>query len=201
MQVADRKVTLAVIFSEFIVLLSLASLTCAQEPHQNRTMLDVVNPPHDYFAVSTSTPTIQDYLRHVESFHVNKIQERFRQGDVNLARGDIKYTLDRFPNHPKALMLAGMGARLTKSPAFATAYYEKALKLYPQHALTHAQYGLYLVDIGQTAKGIAKLQYAVEMDPKLAVAHAWLAKAYAKSGNTELARQVAERATTLGYKK
>jgi Tfp pilus assembly protein PilF len=197
----NGKTLATIILSGIVACLSCASVMRAQEEAQSQSTLDVVNPPHDYFMVGANTPTIQQFLRHVENFHVNKVQERARQGDINLALGDIKYALERFPNHPKALMLAGMMGVLTKSSVLAIAYYEKALKLYPQHALTHAQYGLYLVEIGQTAKGIAKLQHAIEMEPKLAVAHAWLAKAYAKNGNTELARQAAKQAAMLGYRR
>jgi Tfp pilus assembly protein PilF len=59
---------------------------------------------------------------------------------------------------------------------------------------------MYLVDIGKIDAGIQKLQKAIEIDPGLGQAHAWLAKAYYKNGNSELARQAAEKAKALGYR-
>src|SRR5262249_17285920 len=113
---------------------------------------------------------------------------------------DCKYTLDRIANHPKGLALTGMVARLTKNPSFAILYYQRALKWYPQYAITHAQYGGFLVDIGNTKAGIAELQKSIEMDPNLALGHQLLMKAYVKAGSPELARQAAERAKETGRK-
>jgi tetratricopeptide (TPR) repeat protein len=151
---------------------------------------------HDYFTADQN-PDTKHYLHLVEIAHTNKITDWVRQGRMNDAIADCKYTLDRFPNHPKGLMLVGMVAKLVKNPALAIAYYEKAIKLYPQYALTHAQYGMYLVDIGNMRAGIAKLQEATKIDPQLPQTYTWLAKAYTKSGNTELARQAALRAKEL----
>jgi predicted Zn-dependent protease len=118
---------------------------------------------------------------------------------MDAAIRDVKYTLDRFPNHPKGLMLLGVVARLTNDPSFAVNYYKRALSLFPQYAITHVQYGEYLVSVGLTNEGIGQLKRAIEIDPKLAVAYAGLAKAYAKGGNSELSRQAAKQARELGY--
>ena len=116
------------------------------------------------------------------------------------AKGELDYALGRFPNYPRALMLLGMVAKLAKEPSWPIAYYEKALKLFPQYAVTHAQYGNYLVDIKQMEPGIAKLRDAIQIDPNLVVGHVWLARAYYQAGNAELGRQAAEKARELGYK-
>jgi tetratricopeptide (TPR) repeat protein len=97
-------------------------------------------------------------------------------------------------------MLLSAVAKLTKTPSLAIPYYERALQLYPQHAITYAQYGQYLVDIGFIEAGITRLKKAIELNPNLALAYAWLAQAYSKTGNLDLARQAAERARTLGFK-
>jgi superkiller protein 3 len=91
-------------------------------------------------------------------------------------------------------------SRIRKEPSLAIPFYAKALQLYPQYAITHAQYGSYLTDIGQVEQGIVALKKAVEIDPKLALAYDWLARAYAKSGDLELSRQAAEKAKELGLK-
>jgi Tfp pilus assembly protein PilF len=108
--------------------------------------------------------------------------------------------LARFINHPQALAIAGAYALSIKNPRWAVPYFEKALSIYPQYAVTHAQFGKYLTDIGMVDKGLEKLKRAAEMDPKLVGAQVWLAAAYAKSGNADLARESAEKARSLGFK-
>jgi tetratricopeptide (TPR) repeat protein len=121
-------------------------------------------------------------------------------GKYQYAIADLIYTLDRFVNHPKALQLMGSLAELTNGPSLAIPYYQRALKLYPQYALTHAQFGVYLVDTGHINSGTAELKKAIEINPNLAIAYAWLASAYSRNGNLESARQAAERARALGYR-
>jgi tetratricopeptide (TPR) repeat protein len=160
----------------------------------------------DYF-LAIKDQQNRGYLSTVEKNHIticphnpNGIMGDISEGKFLYAFEDLRYVLDRFPNHPKALMLLGSVARLAKNISIPIFYYQKALRLYPQHAITHAQFGLYLVDIGRVESGIARLKQAIEIDPKLAVAHVWLAKAFAKNGKPGLARQAAERARALGYR-
>jgi Tfp pilus assembly protein PilF len=156
------------------------------------------NVNNDYFAPDRD----ESLLRIVEAYHLAQANfwAKFHSRDFRGAFDDLKYVLRYFPNHPKALMLMGSLSKLKKTPSLATHYYEKALKLFPQHAFTHAQLGNYLVDIGDFGTGLAKLKEAIEMDPKLALAHAYLAKAYYKIGNPQLARRAAKRARELGYR-
>lgn len=153
----------------------------------------------DYFTAKIS-PDVKELLRLVDTYHTDRVMESIKNHNMKMAMVDLEYTLTRFPNHPRALMFIGSVAKLTKNPSLAIPYYEKALKLYPQYAITHAQYGLYLLDSGNIKAGTERLKRSVALDPNLAVAHAWMAKAYLKSGNTELARQAVLRARELGYK-
>jgi tetratricopeptide (TPR) repeat protein len=176
----------------------------------------------DYFTASQN-PDLKHYLFIVENNHLlgcshngdpiitsenqkPRIDNRggtvadMKNGRFDYAKYDLNYVLERFVNHPKALMILGVFAKLTKAPLFPIPYYEKALMLYPQYALTHAQYGAYLVDIGRTDAGIAKLKKAIGMDPNLAFGHQMLVKAYLKIGNKDLARQAAERAKEISQK-
>lgn len=146
----------------------------------------------DYFA--DLEPGKRDYVRIVTYAHTDKIMGSIRKGRMDNALADCRYTLDRIPNHPKGLALVGMLARLTKNPSLAISYYRRALKLYPQYAITRAQYGGFLVDSGNAKAGIAELQKALEMDPTLTLGHKFLIQAYRKTGNPELARQAASRA-------
>ena len=83
-------------------------------------------------------------------------------------------------------------AQLLRRPDLAVVRYERALKLFPQYALTHGQYGMFLVDIGQVKMGIARLNKAVQMEPKNQTLYKMLARAYTKVGNPAKAREVIE---------
>jgi len=152
----------------------------------------------DYFVAKQSKETIQ-LLQLVDTYHTNNILPLIGKGEYGGALNDIKYTLNRFPNHPMGLILMALYARLTKGYALAPPYYDKAIRLYPQHALTHAQYGAYSVTTGSVDEGIKKLGLALEMDPQLVFAHVWLAAVYYKTGNVERARESEAKARDLGY--
>jgi predicted Zn-dependent protease len=160
----------------------------------------------DYF-IANENPDTRRMLQQVQQNHLDHswghakgvpgfiADKRYKD-----AKLDLNYTLGRFPNHPRALLLLGMVAKLANEPALPIAYYEKALALFPQYAVTRAQYGNYLVEIKQVEPGIAKLIEAIQIDPNLLAAHVWLARAYYQSGNAVLGHQEAERARELGFK-
>src|SRR5215471_6524812 len=146
----------------FCVLFCSVSIGFAQETNATSNSSQCLTPPYcsdaqrndagelinqDYFAAKQSRETIQ-LLQLVESYHTKNILPQISKGEYGGALNDIKYTLNRFPNHPLGLVLVGLYARLTKGYALAIPYYEKAIRLYPQNALTHAQYGAYMVTIG-----------------------------------------------------
>lgn len=185
----------------FLLAVVLVNLSRFIPVHAGTTPLN-----NDYF-MAEQEPRMKELLHLVEMNHINRTQFHsqgvigmIRAGQYDQSMRELAYALERFPNHPKALTLMGLLAKMTKKPLVALTWYERATKLYPQYALTHAQYGWYLVDIGNVKKGTEKLIKAIELDPQLAAAHAWLATAYYKTGNVERARQAAERARELGYK-
>ena len=152
----------------------------------------------DYFTAAQDGQA--HYLDLVTKFHAEKAYQWIRENRIGNAIEDLKYTLDRFPNHPKALQTMGVVANMTKNPDMAIAYYQKALTQYPQYAMTYAQYGQYLLSIGIIDKAIESLKRGLEIDPKLVGGYVLLAHAYSKQGNSELASEAAARAKELGYK-
>ena len=158
---------------------------------------------NDYFT-ARPPPTGEYLLDVVERYHLSdKFWKKFQDGNYKSNFGDLKYVLRYFPNHPKALYLLGRIAILTQNSQLPISYFQKALRLYPQHAYTHAQYGNYLAENSDDdiliKEGIAELKKAIEMYPKLTKAYAWLANAYNKIGNSELALQADKKAEELGY--
>jgi Tfp pilus assembly protein PilF len=153
----------------------------------------------DYFTANEDFETLRD-LALIDEAHTDRVMYWLRTDNVNRAIQDLKFTLDRFPNHPRALLLFELVGKIAQVPNMALPYYEKAVSLYPQYASIWAQYGKYLVEIGRDEDGIKMLQKAIEVDNNLAAAHAWLSDAYMKNGKMDLARAEYEKAKALGFK-
>jgi tetratricopeptide (TPR) repeat protein len=150
----------------------------------------------DYFTADKHSGS---YLAIVEANHVRTIPDWIKKGRLNDAIADIKYTLDRFPNHPVALQQVSMVAQMTKNTALGLSYFERAVALFPQHALTRAQYGLFLASANNVDAAIESLKQSIEMEPKLAAGYAGLAHVYVKKGDFEHAREAAQKARDLGF--
>jgi tetratricopeptide (TPR) repeat protein len=131
----------------------------------------------DYYTAPLD-PRLKSWLALVEGAHANeRVWNAFRNREYNAATEDCKYTLERFANHPRALALLGEIGKATGQLSLPLIHFEKALKLYPQYAFTHAQYGQFLVEIGAVSVGVAELREALRLDPKLVAARAWLRSA------------------------
>jgi Tfp pilus assembly protein PilF len=154
--------------------------------------------PCDYFSTAGNVEQTK-YLKLVEDYHVTPVPSSIREGRLNAALADLNYTLERFPNHPRALQFVSVVAQLRKQPGVAFPYFEKAVNLFPQHALTHSQYGLFLVSVGEIDKGLQVLERSIEIDPKLSAGYAALAHAYAKKGDLPRSREAAQKARELGF--
>lgn len=105
---------------------------------------------------------------------------KYKAGNLGYALEDLKYVLLVFPNHPKALHMLGLICRTTKDNLTPIIYFEKAVRLFPQEAYTEAQYGAYLISIGEQSAAIARLNEALRIDPNLTFAQALLAEAQEK---------------------
>lgn len=151
-------------------------------------------PPVDYFLRDVN-PHVKNDIFQRERYHMGKsFWTAVREGRLQPALDDLDFVLRYIPNHPKALTIVGFISRSGGNPTIANLYYQRALRRYPHRALTHAQYGAYLADIGKVNEGVARLQKAIVIDPNLVSAHLWLARVYARAGKKELARQAAQRA-------
>ena len=155
-------------------------------------------PDRDYFTAEED-PQAQSDLEVNDEHHTNLVLGWIRDARFDRALADIYYVLERWPNHPRALLLLEMVARLSYAPNLPLFHYERALNLYPNYALTHAQFGHYLVEIGKIDLGIHSLKRAVEIDPQLRAAHVWLSQAYDKHGDKVLAKKEAEQARNQGF--
>ena len=157
---------------------------------------------HDYFAAIASPVGSHELwlVGDVQRNHLKPAISDIAAGRYEAARRDLEYLLQRFVNDPSGLFAMVTVGELTKQPLTALPYFQVALNLYPQYALTHAQYGMYLTKVGRPNEGLTSLQHAIEIDPSLAVSHAWLADTYLQLGRRDLAQASAQRAQELGYR-
>jgi tetratricopeptide (TPR) repeat protein len=153
----------------------------------------------DYFTAA-ETSHGEGALKAVNNAHLRRLHLWITQGRENDSLKEIQYILSRVPNHPRALLMAELIERLFNKSNFALNAYQKALSIFPQYALTHAQYGKYLGSVGKKDEGIKSLNHAIGIDPKLAIAHAWLSEIYLSEGKRELAESSGKMARKLGFK-
>jgi Tfp pilus assembly protein PilF len=156
---------------------------------------DLERTPSDYFSHSPNS----EQIRWAEKYHLNrqKFFARLKEGQYKYALDELHIVLDYLPNHPKALFLLQVTAPLAKKPRDVIYRYERAIHLYPQHAITHAQFGLYLAGNQQVEKGIVYLKKAISLDPKNEKFQTWLANAYEKAGKKDLTKQADKKAKDL----
>lgn len=160
---------------------------------------DVGPPPdRDFFTAHEDGEAQRDLVLN-DLYHTNRVVHSIKVGRYDEAIADLRFVLDKWTNHPRALLLMENLARVTQAPGLPIPYYEKAVRIYPQYGMTFAQFGKYEVEIGEIDKGIGHLKQAVQKDPKLKAARVWLAEAYDKQGHRELARIEAEEARKLGF--
>ena len=151
----------------------------------------------DYFTMDHHPETVT-LLTNVELGHFGKkVFRAFKDGRYQDVVADLNYALERISNHPGALSMLGAVAMETKVYSLPVPSFENALRLYPQYAYTHAQYGTYLKAIGSYDKAVQHLKEAIRLDPQLSSAYVWLSEAYTKSGKPELARQADKEARRL----
>jgi len=154
----------------------------------------------DWFTKDTD-PKSAALLTKVDRAHLATANffKKYNAGEYDSALGEIQYCLWVFPNHPKALLYLGRIAIATNRLSMPIEYFQKAIQMFPQRALTHAQYGFYLEQIGETDAGVDRLKVALSLDPDLAPAYAWIAVGYAKQGRKADAAAAAQRARELGF--
>lgn len=128
----------------------------------------------DYFSREYD-PRIAATVRTVETHHLSdsNFWRTYREGAYTYALSDLLFILRYVPNHPKALYLMAFDKNLNQDTSLIIQHFETAVRLFPKSAYTYAQYGHYLVSLGQDNVGITLLDEALRLDPNLIVARAW----------------------------
>jgi len=155
--------------------------------------------PYDY---RTATPETK---RLVEGVHFTMDVETLKHGNTGSLGADIAYTLNAFPNHPRALLAMSNLSRRTNSPKPAGAkwtidcYFERAIRYQPDDPSVRLIYGIHLIRTGHKDAARTQLDIAEKNIPDEGGLHYNLGLAFLDLGDTNRALEHAWRAYALGY--
>lgn len=110
-------------------------------------------------------------LHVVENYHFAPQVEALQRGQTGQLGGDIAYTLEHFPNHPRALSaMARLALRLhQQQPPGARyeveCYFQRAMRFVPEDGVVKALYGAYLLTLRRDKEALEQLEAAVAVQP------------------------------------
>lgn len=150
-------------------------------------------------------PKDRNKLLTVEQFHFTREVEDLRRGVSGTLAGDLDYTLERFPNHHRALAAMaryslrhqGQARPGTRYPV--ECYFKRALRFNPRDVQVHNLYAGYLLAHKRDDEALALLEKVVELDPGNATAHYNLGLLQFKRKAYKRAREHAEQAYSRGF--
>ncbi len=141
----------------------------------------------------------------VESFHFGPPVEALQRGMTGTLGGDIGYTLEHFPNHPRALAaMARLGLRAKKvqvpgARLTVECYFQRAIAFVPSDSSTRALFGAYLLALRRDTDAIAQLEAALKEQPGNSAAWYNLGLARVRQKEWPAALNAAHKAYGLGF--
>lgn len=164
-------------------------------------------PPYNKGAVGGDYYNAEDAkgLTVVETFHFGPQVEALQRGMSGPLGADIGYTLEHFPNHPRALASMARLAQRSKKPQAPGAalsvdcYFQRALAFMPEDGATRALYGAYLLTMRRDAEAVEQLQAALQSQQANAAAWYNLGLAQARLKDWPSALESAHKAYALGF--
>ena len=164
-------------------------------------------PPYSKGATGGDYYDLEDAkgLNVVETFHFGPQVEALQRGMSGSIGGDIGYTLEHFPNHPRALSaMARLGLRIKKNQApgahhSVECYFQRAIDFVPKDGAARALFGAYLLSLRRDADAIEQLQAALQVQPGNAAAWYNLGLAKVRQKEWPAALEAAHKAYGLGF--
>jgi Tfp pilus assembly protein PilF len=161
--------------------------------------------PHFESGGDYTNPADRENLGAVEDFHFTRSVETLTQGVSGTLGADINYTLERFPNHHRALAamaklaLREETARPRDAKTTIDCYFERALRMNANDATVHSIYGGYLLAAARPDEAFYHFTVAAGVEPENATVHYNLGLLYLKRKDFEQARVQAKLAYQLGF--
>ena len=158
----------------------LAGLAAKTKPTAPSHMADYPSPPEGEDCGLLNTGFLPwDYrtdkamLPIVENYHFTYDVERLAGGATGPLPGDIAYTLNRFPNHPRALMAMmiylgqpGHNKRSVYSPHSMECWLDRAIRWRPEDGDVRAIFGAYLAKHHRYAEAAKQFEMASQLGGK-----------------------------------
>lgn len=144
-------------------------------------------------------------LAAVEAFHFGPQVEALQRGMSGALAADISYTLEHFPNHPRALAAMARLALRERRPrvpgaAFSVeCYFQRALAYQAADGATRALFGAYLLSLRRDGEAAKQLQMALEAQRGNAAAWYNLGLAQVRLKDWPAALAAAHKAYALGF--
>lgn len=141
----------------------------------------------------------------VETYHFGPTVEALQRGQSGNLASDIAYTLEHFPNHPRALSaMARLAQRLRKEQVPAArfsveCYFQRAIAFTPDDGAAQALYGAYLLSLRRDKDALAQLESAVALQPGHAAAWYNLGLARMRQKDFAAALEAAHKAYGMGF--
>jgi hypothetical protein len=148
--------------------------------------------------------TDKDKLQAVESFHFTPQVESLIRGATTGIGGDLHYTLDKFPNHHRALLSTVRLAARTKNgrPEHmepVECYFVRAIAFRKDDTVVRTMFALYLSTAGRKAEALDQLNVATQLAKDNPFTHQSIGLAYLDLGEQDKALERGLEVQRLGF--
>lgn len=141
----------------------------------------------------------------VEHFHFTPQVEELKSGQSAYIGQDLSYTLNVFPNHPRALLAMSRLAirEKTSTPGHASrsieCWFDRAIRFRPEDATVRLIYGIHLINTGKVQDAVEQLELARKLGGANANVEYNLGLAYFDLGRYDESLAHAQAAYRLGF--
>jgi hypothetical protein len=166
------------------------------------------NPFRNHFGPFDFRTVAPETRKMVEDFHFTPGIQSMTQPRNTMMRDmakDVAYTLEVFPNHPRALLVMHrLSLRWKSDPAPGTSltvecWFDRAIRFRPDDTVVRSLYAQYLGGVNRRQDAAAQLKLASEHAKDNPLAHYNIGLVAMEAGLTDLALQQAHRARALGF--
>ncbi|WP_448556485.1 tetratricopeptide repeat protein [Thalassotalea montiporae] len=188
------------IFSKVVLKLSLLFLSFYTVAEECGDVFDQYIPPKDYSTASKAGLAV------VERRHFTRNVEMLISGESGTIIGDLNYTLNKYPNHYRALLslinydIKTDGKLSSKNgfPGSVSCYFARAIQFRPRDSKVRQIYGIYMYKNGRYKEALKKFQTAEKIDNSAEIEYN-IALTYIALNELDNAKIYANRAYSNGY--
>lgn len=187
-----------------IALLGLLLFAGAQEPGLAAACGPLVKTsagPHDYRDYNARAR----FLPVVERVHFTPGIEDLTAKPPRYLAGDLSYTLNKFPNHYRALdaisrLSVKVGMEQPEGSDYSVdCWFQRAVVFQPEDSVVRLTYGIHLERLGKYQEALRHVEAGLRLEPGNAKILYYMARLKLRIGNADEARHYALEAQTAGF--